>query len=55
MTETEQLTREYHYTNGKHWKIKVHAISQRDEDQQIYGLTDDVILAMAYAVRSLKK
>lgn len=33
------------------WTIHVLAASQRDEDARIFGLTGDVILAMAEAVR----
>lgn len=36
---------------GKSWTIHVLAANERDEDSRIYGLTREVILAMAEAVR----
>jgi hypothetical protein len=34
------------------WEIYVEAANQRDESQRIWCLTDDVILAMAEAVKA---
>jgi hypothetical protein len=36
------------------WEIHVEAASQRDEDQRVWCLTDEVILAMAEAVKEAK-
>lgn len=41
------------YPGGKSsWTIHRLAANQRDEDQQVTGLTSDVILAMADAVKA---
>lgn len=40
------------YMGREGWMISRLAKDQRDDDQAVYGLPDDVILAMAEAVKS---
>jgi hypothetical protein len=49
------LVWERDYMNRASWRLHRAEINQRDEPADIYGLTDDVILAMAEAVKSRLK
>lgn len=47
-------TRKLHYSGGIIWSIKIDAANQRDDTQEIEGLTDENIRALFNALKAVR-